>query len=101
MHNPLLTYIKLTIYNTLLSERKRSRKRHKPGGPRTDLGALHQLDPGAFQAKISSAMTSTHGSVSDAAHELEVSPRTLYHYLDTDSSLSHIETSSELDHDSD
>lgn len=87
-------YLSLAV-SALLSERRRSRR--KPGGPRTDLGALRQLDPGAFTAKVSSAVASTGGAVDDAARRLEVAPRTLYHYLDTEPALDGVETSSELD----
>lgn len=54
----LREYLSLTV-NALLAERRR----RKPGGPRTDLGALRQLDPGAFAAKVTSTMASKGGDV--------------------------------------
>lgn len=90
----LRSLVSLTVESLL-----RERRGRKPGGPRTDMGALRQLDPGAFSARVSSAMASARGDVDDAAGELEVAPRTLYHYLDTEPSLSGVETSSEREED--
>jgi hypothetical protein len=85
------------MVSAVLAEKRR--RRRKPGGPRTDMGALRQIDPGAFTAAVSSAMQGAGGDVEDAAGKLDVAPRTLYHYLDTDSSLSAVRTSTERDDD--
>ena len=66
------------VAETLLSERK---KKGKPGGPRTRLGALRQLHPGEFAVTVKGAVDSAKGDVSDAAKNLDVSDRTLYDYL--------------------
>lgn len=73
----------------------------KPGGPRTNLGALHQLNPDSFRAKISSAMSSAEGNVEDAADDLDVASRTLYHYLETEPSLDSIQTTKDIEDDDD
>lgn len=82
----------------VLSERggrKRRGRRKKPGGPRTDIGALRQLNPDKFRVKVKAAMNTKVGDVSAAAKELDVSQRTLYHYLDDDTALHRVKTSSE------
>lgn len=82
-----------------LSERKRQRrrKRRKPGGPRTYLGALMQVNSDAARTKVRSAVKSTKGDVPDAADKLDVSARTLYHYLDTDPSLDGVKTTADFE----
>ncbi len=74
----------------VLAERKRSKK---PGGPRTDMGAIRQLNPGEFSVRVKGAVDSAEGDVDKAADNLEVAPRTLYHYLDTEPSLKNVQTS--------
>lgn len=76
----------------VLSEKKRHKK---PGGPRTDLGAVRQLNPGEFSVRVKGAVDSAEGDVDRAADNLGVAKRTLYHYLDTDPALHNVETASE------
>lgn len=76
----------------VLSEKKRSKK---PGGPRTDMGAIRQLNPGEFSVRVKGAVDSAEGDVDAAANNLEVAPRTLYHYLETEPSLTNVKTSEE------
>ena len=73
----------------VLAERKRSKK---PGGPRTDMGAIRQLNPGEFSVRVKGAVDSAEGDVERAADNLEVAPRTLYHYLDTEPALKNVQT---------
>lgn len=77
---------------SVIQERHRDRT---PGGPRTDIGAVRQLDPGAFSAKVKSAVSSRDGDVESAADVLGVAKRTLYHYLDDDSALKSVETTAD------
>ena len=84
---------------SIILERRHRHKRKQPGGPRTNLGALHQLNPDSFRAKISSAMSSAEGNVEDAADDLDVASRTLYHYLETEPSLDSIQTTQEIEDD--
>ena len=80
----------LRLYiRSLLSERRSNKK---PGGPRTDLGAIRQIDPGSFYVKVAGAVKNNEGDVEDAADDLDVSTRTLYHYLETEPDLEHIKT---------
>ena len=74
---------------------ERRRKGSSPGGPRTDLGALRQLEPNAFATKVRGAMDSAKGDVEAAASQLDVRPRTMYHYLDSTPGLDSIKTSTE------
>lgn len=75
---------------------ERSGKKHKkPGGPRTDMGALRQLNPGEFSVRVKGAVDSAEGDVDKAADSLDVASRTLYHYLETEPGLGNVETSSE------
>lgn len=76
----------------VLAEKRRSRK---PGGPRTDMGAIRQLNPGEFSVRVKGAVDSADGDVDKAADNLDVAARTLYHYLDTDPSLKNVKTSEE------
>ena len=70
-------------------------KRRKPGGPRTDMGAVRQLNPGEFSVRVKGAVDSAEGDVEKAADNLDVSTRTLYHYLETEPSLSNVETTTD------
>jgi hypothetical protein len=87
MESLLRTYIR-----TLLAERRNGKK---PGGPRTDLGAVRQLDPGSFYVKVAGAVKSAEGDVEEAADDLDVAPRTLYHYLETEPKLGTIKTTAD------
>jgi hypothetical protein len=72
-------------------------RRRKPGGPRTDIGALRQLHPIAFTNKVKADVKSNGGDVEAAAKKLGVAKRTLYHYLDDDSELNSVKTGGEED----
>lgn len=48
----------------------------------TPIGALRVLDPVAWGARIRKAMTEANGEVDRAAAALEVSPRTLFRWLE-------------------
>lgn len=74
----------------VLSEKKK--RRRKPGGPRTDMGAVRQLNPGEFSVRVKGAVDTANGDVDAAARSLGVASRTLYHYLDTEPSLSTVKT---------
>ena len=76
----------------VLAEKRRNRK---PGGPRTDLGAVKQLNPGEFSVRVKGAVDSAEGDVAKAADNLDVAPRTLYHYLETEPNLASVKTSEE------
>jgi hypothetical protein len=96
MHNDLRTLIREYV-SSLISERRRKRqKRHKPGGPRTDAGALRQLQPEKFTDMVRSAVVNADGDVATAADDVGVAPRTLYHYLDDEPRLRNVKTVSEL-----
>lgn len=90
----LRALIKEIVAKKVLAERGKSTH---PGGPRTDIGALRQLEPNAFVLKVKAAMSSHDGDVDAAAKSLGVATRTLYHYLDDESALNDVETSSEVD----
>jgi hypothetical protein len=79
----------------VLAERSGKRSKKKPGGPRTDMGAIRQLNPGEFSVRVKGAVDSAGGDVEKAAKNLDVATRTLYHYLDTEPGLGNVETSSE------
>ena len=78
----------------VLAERS-GKRRKKPGGPRTDMGALRQLNPGEFSVRVKGAVDSAEGDVDKAADALDVASRTLYHYLETEPGLGNVETASE------
>ena len=63
-------------------KRRRSRRRAKPGGGLTDLGALRRVNEREFIAKIRSALSSTDGDVEVSAKQLGVAASTLYLYLE-------------------
>ena len=77
----------------ILTEKKRT---SKPGGPRTDMGAIRQLNPGEFSVRVKGAIDSAGGEVDKAADNLDVAPRTLYHYLETEPSLDNVKTTKDL-----
>ena len=63
------------------------RRRAKPGGGLTDLGALRRVNEREFIAKIRSALSSTNGDVEAAAKQLDIAASTLYLYLEEYSEL--------------
>lgn len=85
----LLSLIRDLVTEVIVAERK---KRSKPGGPLTKMGALKKLHPGEFAINVKGAVDSAKGSVSDAAENLGIADRTLYHYLDTVPTLSRVRT---------
>lgn len=75
-----------------------SEKRHgKPGGPRTAMGAVRQINPGEFSVRVKGAVASAGGDVNSAADNLDVSSRTLYHYLETEPSLDAVKTTEDYE----
>ena len=74
------------VRGVLLSERK------KPGGGITKMGAQKVLNPGQFAVQVKGAVDSAKGDVDKAADDLDVSTRTLYHYLDTEPALAAVKT---------
>lgn len=78
------------VRQEMLAEKKKRRK--KPGGPRTDLGAEFHLNPEAVKTKIQATVKSTKGDVAAAANSLDVAERTLYHYLETVPGLENVKT---------
>lgn len=73
-------------------------KRHKkPGGPRTDMGAIRQINPGEFSVRVKGAVASAGGDVSSAADNLDVSSSTLYHYLNDDPGFDDVKTGDDYD----
>lgn len=82
------------IRNILIEKRKHKKK---PGGPRTNAGAIRQLNHDTFILKVKDAMHNAKGDVHVAAKQLKVSTRTLYHYLDDESKLGSVKTSSEIE----
>lgn len=80
------------IEEVLLAERRH--KRRKPGGPRTDAGALRQLNPDAFRTRVRAAVRKG-TSMTAAAKSIGVAKRTLYHYLDDEPGLENVKTPSE------
>lgn len=85
--------LRALIRETLLAEKRK--RRGKPGGPRTDMGALRQIYPGEFAVTVKGAVDSAEGDVDRAAANLDVSTRTLYHYLDTVPDLKNVETTAD------
>ena len=94
-HKSPAALIKEYVEAVLLSERRR-KHRHKPGGPRTDLGALRQLHPAEFDFKVRTAVDNAEGDVPAAADELDVATRTLYHYLSDSPGLAGVKTTADL-----
>jgi ribosomal protein S9 len=86
----LKEFIKETL--DLLDEKKRHAK---PGGPRTDIGAVRQLNPEKFRNRVRAAVNGHGGDAAKAASELGVAKRTLYYYLDDEKSLHTVKTSDE------
>lgn len=69
----------------------------KPGGPRTDAGALRQLKPDVFASNVKSMMKANKGDAEATAKQLDVAKRTLYYYLEDEPSLRKVKTSSEIE----
>lgn len=84
----LRQYIRLAL-------QERSNRRKKPGGPRTDMGALQQLEPLKFAAQVRATMNNKEGDVGETAKTLDVSPSLIYHWLDSDTNIKDVETSTE------
>lgn len=59
------------------------------------MGAIRQLNPGEFSVRVKGAVDSAEGDVDRAANRLDVAPRTLYHYLETEPALSNVETTTD------
>jgi len=94
--------LKQLIHEAVLAEKRHGRRKgrkRKPGGPRTDTGALRQLEPNAFIQQVKTAMDDYEGNVTKAARKLGVSRRTMYHYLSDERALTGVETSSERNED--
>ena len=51
--------------------------------------------------KVAGAVKSAEGDVEEAASELDVAPRTLYHYLETEPKLDHIKTTEDREEERD
>jgi DNA-binding NtrC family response regulator len=80
----LKTAIKNIILEILTERRK---KRKKPGGGLTNWGAKRRVQKLAFTGAVKGALDATSGDVKDAADRLDISPRTLYGYLEDEPSL--------------
>lgn len=74
-------------------------EKRKPGGPITKMGAQRIINPDKFETSVRSAVDGARGDVDKSADALDVSPRTLYHYLDTEPALSDVETTDDLEGD--
>lgn len=75
------------VINDVIAERKKRKKRRKPGGGLTDLGAKRRVQKLAFTGEVGGALEATSGNVYDTARRLEVSPRTVYSWLEDEPSL--------------
>lgn len=75
---------------------KKRRKRRKSGGSRTMFGAKYQVNPSAARTELRAAVKAAQGNVPDAADKLNISPRTLYHYLEVDPSLDGVKTTEDF-----
>ena len=76
---------------------RRKKRRKKPGGPPTRKGHERALNHAKFVDSVSATVKSTKGDVPDAARQLGVASRTLYHYLATDPGLSKVKTTADLE----
>jgi len=85
----------------LVLERRHSKgkgeRKKKPGGPRTDTGAIRQLNPEKFKTQVRAAVKDAGGDVKDAAKEMGVAKRTMYHYLEDEPGLGNVKTTADLD----
>ena len=94
----ILKYMKNLIRQFIREVLSEKRRRHgKPGGPRTDMGAVRQINPGEFSVRVKGAVASAAGDVNSAADNLDVSSRTLYHYLETEPSLDAVKTTEDYE----
>jgi len=84
------------VKEALILEEKPTKKK-TPGGPRTDLGAVKQLNPGKFTNTVRQAVHTAHGDVSNAAQKLGVATRTMYHYLENEPNLGSVKTEKDLE----
>jgi hypothetical protein len=100
--NSIASLLREFVNLTLVTERGRKhsrgkgKRKKKPGGPRTDVGAMRQLQPDKFRTLVRAKVKSHDGDVGSAAHDLGVAKRTLYHYLDDEPGLSNVKTTAEL-----
>lgn len=92
-HAALRKVVRQLVLEALLAEKRA--KRRDPGGPRTDAGALRQLEPNSFVMRVRSVMADHDGDVEKAAEDLGVATRTLYYYLDDETALQGVKTASE------
>lgn len=70
------------------------KKKRKPGGALTDMGAYKKINPDKFRSLVQTAMQATDGEVDDAADKIDVSTRSMYNYL-KDPGLKKIKTAAE------
>lgn len=75
----------------LFLERKRKKK---PGGGLTRMGALRKINPDQFKNLVRGAMRTARGDVDTAANKVDVSPRRMYDYLN-EPGLTKIKSTSE------
>jgi len=87
-----ITTLRELISEIILAERS---KKSTPGGGLTKAGALRKLYPGEFAERIKGVVDSAKGDVDKAAHNIDVAPRTLYHYLETVPTLRNVETTAD------
>jgi hypothetical protein len=85
----------------LVLERRHSKgkgeRKKKPGGPRTDIGAIRQLNPQKFTTQIRAAVKDADGDVGAAAREMGVAKRTMYHYLEDEPALNNVKTTADFE----
>ena len=70
------------------------KKKRKPGGALTDMGAYKKINPNKFRSLVQTAMQATDGEVDDAADKIDVSTRSMYNYL-KDPGLKKVKTAAE------
>lgn len=75
------------MINMLLEDSKKKKRRSKPGGGLTDQGARRRIEPRAAAAAERSALVQSGGDVEAAAKIIDVSPSTLYSYIQQSSAL--------------
>ena len=61
---------------------RRTKRRRKPGGGLTDMGALRRLNPREYNAKVRTALVGGKGDIESASKDLDISSRTLYQALE-------------------
>jgi len=65
----------------VISEKKKKKRKSKPGGPDTDIEHLKHIHPEAWRNEVSTAIRKAQGNVKDTADELGVSQGTVYNIL--------------------